>query len=99
MAEFRCASSSRISEPSFVMKAGTSFKFFTSIGGGFKHERMKPKSSNRASLWYLKLGLSLEVGAGSLELRLSQRHAGGNQNHRDPKRRGHSLAQPEVRPG
>src|SRR5439155_20425882 len=31
MAELRCASSSRISEPSFVVKAGASSKFFTSI--------------------------------------------------------------------
>jgi hypothetical protein len=27
----RCASNSRISEPSFVMKAGASLRFFTSI--------------------------------------------------------------------
>ena len=31
MAELRCASSSRISEPSLVMNGGTSFRFFISI--------------------------------------------------------------------
>src|ERR1039457_6755620 len=98
MTELRCASNSRISEPSFVMKDGVSPRFLMSIivffvlvlvlefSSGFEDEDDCDLKSFRHAKYFRPI-------------RLPQHHAGDDQNHCRPKRGREWFMQKEIGPG
>src|ERR1019366_2099391 len=105
MIELRCASNSRISEPSFVMKDGTSPRFFMSIIV-FSFSSSSSSSLIQATPsdydYDYEDDFKLKTLRHSKYFRpigLPQHHSGDNQNHGRPKRGREWFMQKEIGPG